>query len=314
LIVLAAVSVSMLIEAPLFACEEHAHVRTILDPLPTVFAGMRVEVHRTMGPQVVIANPTGQVLEVLDDGGTPFVRIGPSGVEGNLAAKAWYETYSPGAVAPAAAAHGSPPRWVRAASEPSFGWFEPRLDVKRAPLPVEVIVAGRSADLRRWSLPLRIDGEAVWLTGVFRYEPPPKGTFVARLTSPSRVAPGVRVHLLRGRTAGFLLQNSSGAELHVDGVDGEPFLRIGPNGVDANVRSRTWRMSARASDRRPAPAAGRTSLPDWQRVAAVPRFSWIDPRAQAPQATGSDAVSWSIPLRLDGQSLAVRGETVWKEH
>jgi hypothetical protein len=309
----AVLCVPLLVGAPLFACEEHAYVRAILDPLPEPLLGMRVEVHKTMGPQVVIANPTELSVEVLDENGTPFVRIGPSGVEGNLAAKAWYETYSPGAVAPATADVGAQPQWTHAAAEPSFGWFEPRLDAKQVLLPPEVITMGHATDLGRWWLPLRVDGEPIELTGIFRYEPPPKGMFVARMTTPAQVAPGVRVRLLPGLAAGFLVQNSSGSALHVLGMDGEPFLRIGPEGVDANLSSRTWWASARASGRRPAAAEGRTSLPDWQRVAAAPRFSWIDPRAQAPRGQGYlDSISWRIPIRLDAQLLAVTGETAWE--
>ena len=75
---------------------------------------MRVEIHQTMGPQVVIENPSPRTVEVLDAAGAPFARIGPDGVAGNFAAPAWYLTYSPGAVVPAAAAPGAEPRWVRA--------------------------------------------------------------------------------------------------------------------------------------------------------------------------------------------------------
>jgi hypothetical protein len=309
---LAAVLLAALMHAtPLPACEEHADVRALLDPLPPPMAGMRVELHTTLGPQIVLENRTGRTVEIMDDTGAAFVRIGPDGVEGNFAARSWYLTYSPGAVVPAAAQSGGPPRWVRAASTPSFGWFEPRLDPKRAPLPIDVIQARQSVDLARWSVPLRVDGVLTALGGVFRYQPPPKGMHVARLTSPSEIAPGVRVRLLRGSVAGVFIDSSSPIPLEVEGAEGEPFLRIGPDGVSANVHSPTWWASARATGRRHDVAeSDRATLPDWQHVAAAPRFGWVDPRTQA--APGADNVAWRLPLRLGEQQLAITGETHWQ--
>jgi len=71
-------------------------------------------------------------VEVLDAAGVPFARIGPDGVAGNFAAPAWYLTYSPGAVVPAAAAPGAEPRWVRASTESNFGWASARASGRRA--------------------------------------------------------------------------------------------------------------------------------------------------------------------------------------
>ena len=50
---------------------------------------MRIEVHKTISPQLVVENTTRHTVEVLDDAGVPFLRIGPQGVEGNVAARAW---------------------------------------------------------------------------------------------------------------------------------------------------------------------------------------------------------------------------------
>lgn len=297
-----------------FACEQHAYVRVILDSPPAALDGMAIEVHKTMAVQVIIANPTERTVEVLDAGGVPFARIGPAGVEGNLSARAWYETYSPGAVAPASAGGDTAPRWKLAATQPSFGWFEPRLAVSAVPLPMEIIAGKRSVDLERWRLPVRVDGQPTALTGVFRYDPPPDGMFVARMTSSSRPAEQIRVRLLPGQVGGFLVQNSGETALQVLGMDGEPFLRIGPDGVDANLRSRTWWSSARATGRRPAAVDSRKSLPDWQRVAAAPRFSWIDPRLQAPGAGSRDRMAWRIPMELGERVLVVSGQTEWVDH
>jgi hypothetical protein len=122
----------------------------------------------------------------------------PGRVDANLAAPSWYTTYSPGAIVPAAAGVDVPPRWTHAAAAPAFGWFDPRPDTAHVRCRPSYSPKGRAADLGEWIVPLRVDGTPVSLTGRFRYEPP-SGAAVARLTSSSAPAPGVRVTLLRRR-------------------------------------------------------------------------------------------------------------------
>ena len=88
--------------------ERNAHVRAVIDDaaLPAELAGMRIEVHETVGPQLVLANPTAREVEVLDAGGIAFLRIGPAGVEANVAARAWFQTFSPGTPVPIALRSG----------------------------------------------------------------------------------------------------------------------------------------------------------------------------------------------------------------
>jgi hypothetical protein len=278
---------------------------------------MRIEIHQTMGPQVVIGNPSPRTVEVLDDAGVPFARIGPDGVTGNFAARAWYLTYGPGVLVPAAAASGAEPRWVRASTETNFGWFESRLDSARVRLPAEVIEAGRSAELGRWTIPLRVDGTPVALSGRFRYEPPPTGAYSARLTSAPEIAPGVHVRLLPGRVPGLLVQSSSPEPVLVFGADGEPFLRIDRDGVEANQRSPMWWASARASGRRADAAIDARTAPEWRRVATAPRFSWVEPRAQGPSAapvgpSAATPFSWEVPVQIGAERVLVTGQAVWK--
>jgi len=305
-----AVATLLLASTPVRACEGHAFVRAALDPLPAPLTGMRVEVHRTMGTQLVIENRTGRMLEVLDANGQPFVRVGPAGVDANLAAPSWYTTYSPGAIVPAAAGVDAAPRWTRAAAAPAFGWFDPRLDTAHVPLPPELLTERRAADLGQWIVPLRVDGTPVSLTGRFRYEPP-SGAAVARLTSSSAPAPGVRVTLLPGDVPGLLVANAGREILTVLGVDGEPFLRIGPDGVAANLRSRTWRESGRAGTQ--ATVDDVADGPRWQPVASGPRYSWIDPRTRVVTAAlDGSTQKWTVPMRLGETPLPVTGSTRWQ--
>jgi hypothetical protein len=307
----ASVLVALASVPPALPCDGHNGVRAEIDPLPPALRGVRVEVHRTMGPQLVLDNRGGRTVEVLDETGAPFVRIGPRGVEGNVAAPSWYRTYSPAAAVPAAAADGAAPRWLRAGAEPAFGWFEVRIDAARIAVPEAVRAAGAAADLGAWAVPLRIDGEPVVLTGRFRYEPPPAGVFVSRLIGSPVLAPSVRVTLLPGRVPGMMVHNSDARPLVVYGVDGEPFLRLGPDGVEANLHSPTWRASGRAGVAAAAVDPG--GAPAWRRVAAVPRYSWIEPRAGQPaDAPGHEPRRWRVPMRLGDQPVEVTGEVVWR--
>jgi hypothetical protein len=290
-----------------------ARVRAVLAELPPELAGVRAEVHRTVAPQLVLHNPTAHTIEVLDPEGVAFLRVGPRGAEGNLAARAWYTTYGPGMKAPAnAVLDDAAPRWVRARPEPTFGWFEPRLDTSEIRVPPPLISAGRAAEVGRFEIPLRVDGRPVVLSGTFRWAPTPSGAYASRLTSPAEIAPGVRVRLLPGRTAGLFVESSSPRILTVLDEAGAPFLKIGPDGVEANVASPAWRRSGRGNGgAAPAPGAG-----TWQRVASSPRFGWIDPRAShSKDAVPSDCdatESWQVPMQLGDEPVFVTGEVAWR--
>ena len=132
--------------------------------------------------------------------------------------------------------------------------------------------------------------------------------------SPAAIAPGVHVTLLRGRAPGLLVENASRRPLTVFGDAGESFLRIGPDGVDANLHSATWWRSARSVRERPT-ATGPAEPPEWQRVSTTPRFSWIEPRANATNAPGTgtgpkpgpDVARWQVPMQLGDERLLVTG-------
>ncbi len=53
--------------------------------------------------------------------------------------------------------------------------------------------------------------------------------------------------------------------------------------------------------------------PDWQRVASTPRFSWIEPRAQAPTDESTPArYLWEVPMQIGDDPIRVRGELTWR--
>ena len=296
-----------------------------LDPLAPELAGVRAQVQRTVTNQLVIENTTDRVLEVLDERGVPFVRIGPDGVEGNLASPAWYRGYAPdGRVPPdllARIARGEPTeaRWVRARREPTWGWFDSRVAVPEH--------APAAHGPRRFEVPVRIGGVASALRGQFVPVPKRTGTLAARLISSGELAPGVRIALVPGRIASFLLQSDASEPVTVLGRDGEPFLRLSPAGVEANLHSATFADAARLR--------GGASLalepnadaePRWERLTPTPSYGWVDLRTAYPEdqlpekiAKGGKRVEllrWAVPVRIGAGDAApvvrVEGVTEWK--
>jgi len=288
----------LLIVAGAAAAHRPPGVRIVLGPLPSALDGIRIEVHETIAPQLVLANPTARVVEVLDEYDVAFLRIGPRGVEGNVASPAWWTSLGPATPVPAAASHDAEPRWAAARPEPSYGWFDPRLD------PVDGHVHGGA-----WVVPLRVDGARVLLAGTFERTPPSDGAYAARLTSAPEPAAGVRVRLLPGPNAGLLVENGSRHVVTILDEDGEPFLRVGPSAIEANARSETWRRSGRAGT-----AVDDAPLrePSWVRVGTGGRYGWVDPRlAPPPTAAVGDVRRWQIPVLVGDVPVPLHGEIAW---
>jgi hypothetical protein len=296
-----------------------------LDPLGPELAGVRAQVQCTVTHQLVVENATDRVLEVLDERGVAFVRIGPHGVEGNLASPAWYRGYAPdGRVPPdllARIARGESlePRWVRARREPTWGWFDARVAVdEHAP--------GAHAP-RSFAVPVRIGGVASALRGRFVPLPAPAGTLTARLLGDGELAPGVRIALVPGRVASFLLQSEAQEPITVLGRDGEPFVRLSPDGVDANLHSATFADAARLRGGASlALEPNADAAPRWERLTSAPRYAWVDLRTAYPEdgvpeqvAKGGRPVEllrWAVPVRIgaeeDAPVVRVEGVTEWQ--
>jgi hypothetical protein len=277
--------------------------RIRLDPLPKALAGVVVEVHDTLAPQLVVENKTQRTLEVLDEQGVPFLRIGRSGVEGNINAAALFQRGMPIASGEAHPNAG-PPTWRSLSSLPSWGWFDPRL-----------------RGIKPWRLPVRIGSDEVAITGTNELVPR-SGSWRATLVSAHDPAPGVHVALLPGRVPGMLLENSGSETVLVLGASDEPFLRITAQGADANLKSPTWRQNALARGETLPISSDHHSSPEWLQVSRAPRFAWIEFRAwpgtdePSPEARGRSGVpprwAWSIPVRIGERRVSLVGLTTWQ--
>lgn len=93
-------------------------------------------------------------------------------------------------------------------------------------------------------------------------------------------------------------------QVTVLGYEGEPFLRFGRPGVEANVDSAT------AHGLRLAKSRNGQFIDRWQSLTRGHSFAWADARAWAPASAlhGRAVVSWSVPLVVGGRRIAIRGE------
>jgi hypothetical protein len=286
-------------------------------PLSGPFEGMTIQVVETLAPQVLLHNPTSRTLEVLDDRGRAFVRIGPQGVEADLAASAWYNTYSTAGVEIPAYARdvNAEPRWRRMDRDPAWGWFDPRVDPER----------GRSGDHhgsapaddqpppKVWRIPVRVDGVATELRGDFVAKRLPRGQLQIHI-EPETLPPGLSVTPSSGRPPALFARYSGALPLVVMGMENEPYLRFSAErGVEANLLSSTWRRYGRAAL---APPEGATA-PAWHRISAQASLSWLEPRAayleSAPrnERTRQTVRRWVIPMVSDQGQWQLRGRTDW---
>jgi len=134
--------------------------------------------------------------------------------------------------------------------------------------------------------------------------------------------PGLTVRVLEAGNQLELI-NRSGQEVVVLGYRSEPYLRVGPAGVEENRRSPSAYANrfANAPKRIPAgldPAAP----PDWRRVRNQPDAVWHDHRTHwtgpDPPTVAADrgqrqvvVPNWQIPLRLGQRTALIQGDIVW---
>lgn len=270
------IALASVVVAARIAAAHHAgtpsDVVPVLDPVPRALAGVTVQLTYTLGWQLVVENPTGKTLEVLDESGRPFLRLG------------------------------------RRVGTTASGWFDPRTRPDRADVARGVLRAGVKTTVGRWAIPMRLNGKALALGGRFETVPLPDGAFRARLTSGDPFD-GVSVTLMPGRVPALYLVNAGDEDVLVLGADREPFLRIGPGGTSANVRSATWRRSGKAA----APGANDGGEPRWELQSPSPRYAWIEARAAAAASWTNDTPSreWFVVVRRGADEARVTGVVEW---
>lgn len=308
---------------PAAAHEINPNLRTVLDGVEPATPGLEAEVHDGIAAELTVRNRTGRTLVVLGVEAEPFLRIGPDGAFGNVRSPTLYLTSDPEGLRrpPEEAGASAPPVWRRLSREPEWSWFEHRAHKTRLSVPPEVVRRNRRATVLRWEVDARLDGEPVRFLGHIEWLPP-RGGFRAVLERVTRPARGLEVRILYGRVPALFVRNATGRLLEVPGLDGEPFLRIGPRGVEANLRSPTW---YRAGDPRgvsaPPPEAVAGAVPVWESVASEPQWAWLEYRAAWRDPYPPDEVlaagrratvlRFDVPATLGGEPIRFVGRVEW---
>ena len=119
------------------------------------------------------------------------------------------------------------------------------------------------------------------------------------------------------------LRNATDTEVLVPGYTGEPYLRIGPEGVFRNLNSAaTYLNEDRFGQTAVPPDIGEQSDPEWEHISQGSTYAWHDHRihwmAQAdPPAVAANpgtvqmVNAWTVPVEIDGASLEIAGDLIW---
>jgi hypothetical protein len=293
-----------------------------MDAVPAALGAMRVELRKTLAPQLVLENSTGIPVEVIGSDGIAFLRLGPAGAEANVNAPDWYRFYStsgtplPQRLTQLKKGQRLPEDWQTVSRSPAWGWFDTRLDTESLKVPHKARDSALPVAFQSWKIPLRLAGRTQFLSGHFQTMPVASGHAEVRLSSAAELAPGVTLQVLQGPVPAFLLANDSSVPLVILDADGAPLLEIGPAGVRVNTRSSGWIASGLAeSGFAPMPVVAGDG-PLWLVRSTTPRFTWLEPRAARPLAAGKrQQTSWAIPyvMRTSAGDVAgeVQGTTQW---
>ncbi len=120
------------------------------------------------------------------------------------------------------------------------------------------------------------------------------------------------------------LTNHGRTDVVVLGYDGEPYLRVGPDGVFENRRSpATYLNRSTTITSKPPASADASAPPAWQRVSSGTTARWHDHRAhfmgtddppEVARDPGTRHVvdNFRIPLRVGSEAVVARGQIVYQ--
>jgi hypothetical protein len=148
--------------------------------------------------------------------------------------------------------------------------------------------------------------------------------FDARVSSVTPDVPGIRVRVLQFGDE-IELVNDTGTEVLVPGYDGEPYLRIGPDGVwrNANSAATYVNLDRFAKVDVPEHAEG-DGAPDWERVSTKSAYVWHDhrthwmseellpPQVAADPGSAHTVFEWTVPVRHGTTEIAIDGVLTWE--
>ena len=287
------------------AHDEHAlHALTVINRVFPTIDGIEVRVVHLDSPALVVRNETDQVLTVLGEKGEPFLQVGPNGVRANAESPMTYLSVAPRReIVPPGLKPAARPQWAVFSEDSSWTWFDPRLRFAQ----------GKTS----WEVPFMLGGQPIMAEGGFE-SLDGHGHFVTEMPSPG--IEGLDMRLTQGPIPAVFVRNDTGEVLSVPGDANEPFLRIGPDGVIANLRSPTYYTSGSTAIQKVPPIADAAAPPRWKKVSPHPVWAWLERRAAVPaelyqrDQLGSERrtlFEWTTHYRLGEEPLDVRGHVEW---
>jgi hypothetical protein len=172
--------------------------------------------------------------------------------------------------------------------------------------------------ISRWIVPLRYGTTDYKVLGRVDYVTF-KGGYKAVLTSTPTPFDGVKVSVIPGRLPGVFIDNPGTVPVVVTGRSGEPFLRVGPAGTEANLHSPSWVDNLKGHGDTPTVEADAAAPPQWQLIHAEPRMLWLEtrgfytkeipPAAILTRTEPTVLLRWSVPLTRGAATATLTGTT-----
>lgn len=302
-------------------------VRNLADGIAPVVRGVTILVRPSVADELVLTNTTAEPVEVVAPTGEPFLRVSRAETEANTNSVTWYASqslaYNPITSVPGVDPSRGP-TWVRVSDRGTWAWFDPRLRPDQAAdlVPPGADQAPGGVRLASWAVPLVIGERSGVLHGHREYRRV-AGAYQQQLASAPAPFPDTLVAVVGGSVVPAVYLDDEGTEpVTVMGAGGEPLLRIGPLGTEANAASPSWLLTAAARDEAPSGLVSADAPPRWERVSSDHQFSWLDDRGRAPGldpprgsgATGPTVVvsRWALPLEQSGHRTRVRASVAWQ--
>jgi hypothetical protein len=157
---------------------------------------------------------------------------------------------------------------------------------------------------------------------VERIPPEDEDQYVSHVTAVRPDVPGLEVRMLGGQDK-LEVEWTGERPLVIDGVEGEPMLRLSSRGVEINELSQSAYLSSdRYADVTVPGTVDPKAPPRWRRIESPGPISWYEHRAQwmaadRPEVVGDGAdgttiFHWSVPATLGGRELTIRGSLDWR--
>jgi hypothetical protein len=127
-----------------------------------------------------------------------------------------------------------------------------------------------------------------------------------------RTTPAVKrfvVRVVPGAVGKLELGTSGSTTAELIGVGGQPVLRVGKRGVEANAAAPEWyQFNEPLGIARVPPTATPATAPKWVRISTQRKWQWFDHRLHPAGHATVDR--WTIPFRVDGRQVTVQGRVI----